>query len=107
MTSTLNDIELRPEVIRLLGQNIYIRYLPEEGGMQELGLSHLQSQRIDIREGQQAYEERDTLLHETLHFCSHLMEADLDERQVTVITHALMAVFQDNQEFAQYITEKI
>lgn len=97
----------RPELVRVMGRNYYITYCPIDGGMTNLGLTHQEECLINIREGQRPTELKDTLLHEFLHVIDHLMEVELDERQVTIIAHGLTCIFQDNPEFAKYITETV
>lgn len=102
----LSSIEIRPEVIRVFGRNIYVTYIDAESGMTNLGLTHLNEGIINILNNQHPIEEQDTLLHEVIHIISHLMEIGLDEKQVTVLAHGLIGVFQDNEDFSKYITEK-
>lgn len=99
--------ETRPEVVRVFGRNYYILYPSSDMGITNLGLTHFEEAIINIRDGQQSVEEKDTVLHEVLHVLDRVMETDLDEKQVTVLAHGLIGIFQDNPEFAKYIIEKV
>ena len=99
--------ENRPELVRVLGRNYYVIYSSLlEGGMVDLGLTHVEEGIVNIRNGQTSVEEKDTLLHEFIHVVETLMGIGLDERQVTILAHGLIALFQDNPEFAEYILKK-
>ena len=99
--------ETRPTLVRFLGRNYNITYSDIDSGMTNLGLTHLNEGLVNIRNSQPPVEERDTVLHEFIHVVSHVMEIDLDERQVTVLAHGLTAIFQDNPSFGEYITGKL
>jgi hypothetical protein len=100
--------EYRPEVVRILGRNFYVLYSSlTEGGMEQLGLTHPDEGIINIRNGQTPIEEKDTILHELIHVVDHLMGTEMNERQVTLLAHGLIGLFQDNQEFAEYIIKKV
>ena len=103
----LNKEETRPEVVRVFGRNYYVLYPTIENGMTHLGLTHFEEALINVRDSQRPLEEKDTLLHEFIHVIDHVMELELEERQVTVLAHGLMGIFQDNPEFAKFITEKV
>jgi hypothetical protein len=94
----------RPETVRIFGRNYRFTYPTLEGGMSSLGLTHYEEALINIREGQLPLEEADTVLHELLHVIDHTAELELTEKQVTVLAHGIMGMFQDNPELAEYIT---
>jgi hypothetical protein len=98
---------VRPEVVRVFGRNFYITYTGIEGGMTNLGLTHYNESLVNIREDQRPIEEKDTLLHEFIHVIDHIMECELEERQVTILAHGLIGIFQDNPEFARYIIDEV
>jgi hypothetical protein len=100
----------RPSSVRILGRTYKIAYVPLcpfEG--QPYGNCDNPNLTINILEGQKPIEERDTLLHEAMHalfyhMCIHLGD---EEGIVRPTATGLIAVFQDNPEFAKYITQKI
>ena len=100
-------LEQRPEVVRVFGRNHYVLYCSVDSGMTDLGLCHFNEGLVNIREGQRPLEEKDTILHEFIHVIDNVMECGLDERQVTILAHGLIGIFQDNPEFARYVTEKV
>jgi hypothetical protein len=100
--------DTRPNHVRVFGRNFYITYSSlTEGGMVDLGLSHVEEGLINIRNGQRPVEEKDTLLHEFIHVIDSIMGCEMSERQVTILAHGLIGIFQDNPEFAEYIIEKV
>jgi hypothetical protein len=107
MSKTKSNELVRPEVVRVFGRNYYITYTGIENGMTNLGLTHFNEGLVNIREDQRPIEEKDTLLHEFIHVIDHVLECELDERQVTILAHGLIGIFQDNPEFAKYVTEKV
>jgi hypothetical protein len=105
---SLNSIEEKPSVVRVFGKNFYILYSSLlEGGMTDLGLTHFNVGIVNIIKEQTTLEEKDTLLHEFIHVVDQTMECGLDERQVTTLAHGLIGIFQDNPEFAEYITRRV
>lgn len=98
----------RPSVIRVFGRNFYIIYSSLlEGGMTDLGLTHFNEGLVNIRNEQHPIEERDTILHEFIHVIDNVMGCEMSERQVTLLAHGLIGIFQDNPEFAQYLIKKV
>lgn len=104
-TQQQNKIELRPELVRVFGRNFYVNYPSSETGMQDLGLTHFHQSLVNVVDGQSAVEERDTLLHEFIHVIDLTMELELTEKQVTCLAHGLIGVFNDNPEFAKFVTD--
>jgi len=95
----------RPEHVRILGRDFNVKYTALDDGMITLGLMQYNSMVINIREGQEKLEERDTFLHETIHALSDTMCLELNETQVTALAHGLIAIFEDNDPaVSKYIT---
>jgi hypothetical protein len=106
--TTSNKEDSRPGVVRVFGRNFYILYSSLlEGGMTDLGLTHYDEGLVNIRNSQHPIEEKDTLLHEFIHVVDQLMGCEMSERQVTLVAHGLIGIFQDNPEFAEFIIKKI
>lgn len=94
-----------PTLVRVLGKDITIDYasedFPDAGQMQEDSLSIL------IKGGQLPIEEMDTLLHETIHGLDYILDLGLSEHQVRMLATGLIGLFQDNPEFAAFVTRLI
>jgi len=99
-------LETRPEVVRVFGRNFYINYCSPDFGITDMGLTQFHRSIVNICEGQLPVEEADTLLHEIIHVIDLTMELDLTEKQVTTLAHGLIGVFQDNPDFAKFVTQK-
>lgn len=99
-------MDYKPEKVRVFGKNYQIKYIPEDEGMEELGLLDYDKLRIMIKENQPPIEEADTILHETVHAIDNIMGLELSEEQVRGIATGLIGVFQDNSEFAEFIIKQ-
>lgn len=73
-----------------------------------MGLCNNMAQVIDIDEDGSPLEVADSVLHETLHGICYTMKLGFDEETeekfVSAVATGLMGVFQDNPEYAQWIT---
>lgn len=103
----ISTIECPVGIVRIFGRDFQVNFKPAEHMVDDLGTTHANDSKIDIRMGQSPLEERDTVLHEVIHAIDHTMEIGLKEKQVVVLAHGLIGVFQDNPEFAKYIIEQI
>ena len=107
-TIVRSDEDERPSHVRVFGRNFYITYSSLlEGGMTDLGLTHVNEGLVNIRNEQHPLEEKDTLLHEFMHVIDYVMGLELSEKQITVMAHGLVGLFQDNPEFAEYLIQKV
>lgn len=98
----------KPQSVRVFGRVYYFLYNSYlENGMTNLGLTHLEEGIVNIRSEQHPVEEKDTLLHETLHIIDEITGSELTEKQITVMAHGIIGMFQDNPEFAEYILKKV
>ena len=93
----------RPDSVRILGKDVKIVYSSTDQGMEMLGLCHYDRHLINIIEGQPAIGERNTVFHEVMHMTEYGMGLEMTEKQITVLTNGLIAVFEDNPEFAKYV----
>lgn len=91
-----------PDSVTVLGREVTIEAMPmtwEDDGEFDPNAVH-----IRVKHGQVAIEEADTVLHETIHAIDYWLDLEMSERQVRVLATALIGVFQDNPEFAEYVT---
>lgn len=94
----------RPSQVRVFGRNYIVNYPASYTGMKELGNIDHHSMVINILDHQLSIEEADTVLHEVLHAIEYTMDLELSEHQIRTLATGLIGVFQDNPEFAKYIT---
>lgn len=99
-------MDYKPDSVRVFGKNYNIKYVPEDNGMEELGLLDYDKLTMMVKEGQPSIEESDTILHETIHAIDGVMGLELTEEQVRGIATGLIGVFQDNSEFAKFIIKQ-
>jgi hypothetical protein len=64
-----------------------------------------QELKIELRPGLKPVEQRDTVVHELFHAIDQFLVLGMSERQVRLLATALVGIFQDNPEFAAYVTE--
>lgn len=95
----------RPSNVRVFGRNYTINYVPEYMGLEDYGTTSDHLLLINIKEHQLPIEEADTVLHEVLHAIDFTMDLEISEHQIRALATGLIGVFQDNPEFAKYITE--
>lgn len=90
-----------PTSVLVVGRNVPIKLVkdcPHDGEFDPYKLG------ITIKDGQVSIEEMDTLLHETMHAIDHWLDLGLSERQIRVMATGLIGVFQDNPDFADFVT---
>ena len=75
------------------------------------GLTHYDTARIDIATGLDPFDTRDTALHECFHaiLARHGFERTVEQEEsfVNPLATELIGVFQDNPEFAQWLSEPL
>ena len=103
----LRYVKQRPEVLRILGRNFLILYVPQNNlGAVAVGQCNNQDFIIEILEGQHPVEEFDTLLHEILHAVWFVMSASMggaDEEQIVRrMATGMTGVFMDNPQLLKY-----
>jgi hypothetical protein len=101
----------RPSRVRIAGRDWRFRYRKQEH-MDALGLTHFAKGLIDIATGMDAFDTRDTVLHEVMHallaqqgYTTHGDE--VEESFVRPLATGLIGVFQDNPELAEWFIERI
>lgn len=97
----------RPTKVRIAGRDFEIRYVKDDLNSGNNGYCHHDQGFLSIADDLKPLEEIDTVLHETMHSISNTFDLDLTERQVLVLATVLVGVFQDNPEYAKYISRKI
>lgn len=84
--------------MRISGINYDVEYLePEELGG-HLGTADFDKQKINISNRATFQTKRIALLHEAIHILDRTYCIGLDERQVILLTHALIALKEDNPD---------
>lgn len=91
-----------PESVIILGREVPIEMMPKS--WDSAGEFDEHTCKICVQEGQLPTEEADTALHETIHGIDYWLDLELSERQVRLLATALIGLFQDNPEFAEYLT---
>jgi len=94
----------RPSRIKILGKVYTVDFVPE--GTQGLegddcGLCDSEKLLISVKDGQPAYNEQDTVLHEVIHAITHQMDIEKfmgkhEEKIVRTLATGLLAVIKDN-----------
>jgi len=84
--------------IRISGLNYNVVELPSEDMGGRLGLADFNSQLISINNNYPTQTKMIAKWHETLHILSSVYNINLTEEQVVVLTHALVALLEDNKE---------
>lgn len=107
-SSVIEGIEVTemPNSVRILGRTWDIFYYDKTQGYSEHGCAVEERRELLISEDQLPIDEADTVLHETIHAVDMTMDLDLSEHQVRMLATALIGIFQDNPEFAEYIIKK-
>jgi predicted DNA binding protein len=105
---------LRCSSINILGKHYSIAYTDSIPVLEEeaengidyiLGLTHNDKKLIEVLEGMDKNEEGDTTLHEVLHAIDFVFDLNLTERQIKVLSSALINVLNTNPNFREYINE--
>lgn len=101
----------RPTSVRVFGKTFALQYVPHEVLTDAVGVTYAMRQLIYIADEQTPVEEADTVLHELLHAIARVgnlgLSMDLEERAVTVLASGLIGVFQDNPDFAKWVTRRL
>ena len=107
--STLRGADLLlplPSSVRILGKDVSIEYSELEFPDGETAAGDMSEEKLAIRisPGQLPIEEMDTVMHETVHALDYILNLGLTERQVHMLGSGLIGLFQDNPEFAVFVT---
>lgn len=84
--------------MRISGINYDVEYLEPEQLEGCLGTADFDRQRICISNRATFQTKRIALLHETIHILDRTYGIGLDEKQVVLLTHALIALKEDNPD---------
>lgn len=103
---------MRPTTVSVVGQPFSVEYsdaadshpLSRAGAA---GRTMPEQQRLVVKEGMAAHQERDTLLHEVLHVIGEITGAGLKERHVGVLAPVLLDVLRQNPALVAYLTESM
>lgn len=82
--------------IRVSGVSYAVNYKSSTEMGSRLGLADFNGQEISINRDSTAQTKKIALWHETLHILSHAYGIDLSEAQVQMLTHAIVALTEDN-----------
>ncbi len=107
ISKDLNESHSIPDRIRIMGRDILINVVSKVDEQNSNGEMCEETLIIKVKAGQTEAEEVDTVLHETLHAVSYLLDLKMSERQVRLTATALIAILQDNPSFAWYVTKPI
>lgn len=102
----------RPKAVRINGRSWRLRFRKPNEMAGNLGLTHYSLGAIDIASGQDDFDTRDTVLHETFHAVLAQQGRtsfgnEEEEQYVRALATGLMGVLQDNPEFAQWLIHPI
>lgn len=89
--------------MKVIGRDVDVLY---KADLEELGFCHSDRLCLEVRDGLPPSEEKDVVLHETIHLLSDLGSLSLSERQVRVLATLLVGLFWDNPALASYLTTK-
>lgn len=93
--------------LRILGKTYRVDRATQPGGlggMQVFGTCDYARSVITMEQGQDAQQERDTLLHEALHAIDYSMALGLKESQIHALGAGLTALFTDNPGLAFWLS---
>jgi hypothetical protein len=96
-----------PNHVRILGKDFSIAYFPQQDEYDAAGQMDEGTLSISVQPDQPLIEEIDVVLHETIHAIDYVMDLDLTERQVRLLGTAMAGIFQDNPEFASFVTRQL
>lgn len=97
--------------IRIGGRPWKVSFSPSESMPGVTGLCHYYKTLLEIQEGLQPFDEKDTVLHEVFHallYCQGREQGGkVEETYVRALATGLVAVLQDNPEFAKWLCKPI
>lgn len=97
----------RPPSVRIFGRVYPVVYVKDSPlGLTNMGQCNDAKQVIHVQDGLTPIEESDTVLHEVIHGIDYVTGLGLEERQVRGLAAALIGLFQDNPQFAQYLIQE-
>lgn len=98
----------RPSRVRIFGRAFTIAL--SEADSPNLGQMFADEAKIEIRPDQEAYAEKDTLLHEVMHAIRHQQGyedgGEVEESYVRSLATGVLGVLQDNPTFAKWLIAK-
>lgn len=98
---------VRPTYVRVFGRVYSVVYVKDSSlGLSDMGRCDDAKQLIHVQDGLTPIEEADTVLHEVIHGIDYVMGLGLEERQVRGLGAALVGLFQDNPQFAKYLSQE-
>jgi hypothetical protein len=97
-----NNVNLPQEEVKICGEIYRIVVKPELEMNNNLGLCHADRQEIWVNQKNTEQSNVNVLLHECVHAIDYLYDLDMSERQVNVISNALIAFGKDNPELMHY-----
>lgn len=97
--------------VRLGARDWALRYRRPGSMPDALGLCHYDKARIDIRGGQLAIDEKDTVVHELFHAILNCQGrengGEVEETYVRALATGLVVAIEDNPEFAQWLCRSV
>jgi hypothetical protein len=97
-----------PTNVRVLGKDLIVTQVkPDDTADDDLGTWNDSTLTVYVKPGQLPIEEIDTLIHEVVHGIDYIMDLGLKERQVRLLGTALAGIFQENPEFAAFVTRRV
>lgn len=101
----------RPSAISVLGRVVRLRWRAVKAMPAALGEWHADRQRIDVRTGQLALDEADTVLHETMHAILHHQGREyghaVEEEYVRALATGVLSVLRENPELVAWLTRPV
>ena len=98
-----------PKSIMVLGRNVSLSSVKKMPGV--VGQWDALEVSIDIVDGQDPIEERDTVLHEVMHAILHCQGrengGDGEELYVRALAAGVLMVLRDNPKFVKYLTREV
>lgn len=92
--------------ISVLGENLDIRWLPEELMAGNYGLCNTELKQIHLKANQTGIQCLDTFIHELTHYISDRCNLELTEHQVHLLAMAWAQIYQANPELLGFIAER-
>jgi hypothetical protein len=91
-----------PKRLKILGK--YFSVTLTEAG--DYGSCDIEKCEITVRSTQNPQQMKDTLLHETIHAISDMLDLKYTEKQVHLGATGIYALLHDNKHFAKWLMEK-
>lgn len=85
--------------VKILGKTYQVRPLADNTRNEAFGTASYGDQLIQFNSMLQLEEKQDTILHEMIHCLDHIMQTNLEERQVHALASGIYAMIRDNPHF--------